>query len=191
MVCAGAVGYAYFFFDGRDGSDLNRHESFIRSLIMQFSAQCDGIPVAVDEIYSTECRNGLDQPSTASLERALRLIVDSFDTAYIIVDALDECDEQRRLLQWIGSITSQASGQLRLMITSRPEPDIKSSLESLKGLTALSLADGQVAGDIVQYIDSRLSEDSKWADDAKQMIRVALVRGADGMQVSYQLCTVL
>ncbi|KAF7980707.1 hypothetical protein HWV62_37169 [Athelia sp. TMB] len=187
-VCAGAVSYAYFFFDGRDSSELNRHESLIRSLIMQFSAQCDGIPLAMDELYTIECRNGLDQPSIVSLERALRLIVSSFGAAYIIVDALDECDKRDSLLQWISAITSdpETSSQLRLMVISRPEPDIKSSLESLKGLKAISVANGQVADDIVLYVDTRLSKDHSWDDDTKQEIRGALVRGANGIWVVLQ-----
>ncbi|KAF7980709.1 hypothetical protein HWV62_37173 [Athelia sp. TMB] len=183
-VCAGAVSYAYFFFDGRDGSELSRHESLIRSLIIQFSAQCDGIPLALDELYAHECRNGLDQPSIASLERTLQLIVNSFDAAYIIVDALDECDEQRKLLQWIrSSMASKTSGQLHLLVISRPEPDIKSGLAPLNGLIVVSVANQRAAGEIRRYIEARLSEESRWVNDsgAREMIVEGLVGRADGM----------
>ncbi|KAF7980716.1 hypothetical protein HWV62_37187 [Athelia sp. TMB] len=188
-VCGGAVSYAYFFFDGRDGSELSRHESLIRSLIMQFSAQCDGIPLALNELYTNECRNGLDQPSIASLERTLWSIIDSSDVSYIIVDALDECGEQHRLLQWIRSVTAP-SGQLRLMVISRPEPDLKRGLMSIKGLTIISVADERAADDIRQYIDTRLST-SDWSDETKDLIRKGLVRGADGMQVPQQTCMMI
>ncbi|KAF7980713.1 hypothetical protein HWV62_37181 [Athelia sp. TMB] len=181
--CVGAICYAYFFFDGRDSSELSRHESLIRSLIMQFSAQCDGIPLALDELYTVKCRNGFDQPSIASLEKTLRLIIGSLRSAYIIVDALDECGELHELLQWISNITSgsETSSQLHFMVISRPEPDIKRGLESLKNLTTVSVADRRAADEIRRYIDTRLSKDSKWSEDINQTIREGLVGGADGM----------
>lgn len=140
--------------------------------------------MALDELYTNECCNGLDQPSIASLERTLQLIVNSFDAAYIIVDALDECDEQPKLLRWIrSSMASKTPGQLHLLVISRPEPDIISGLAPLNGLIVVSVANQRAAGEIRRYIEARLSEESRWVNDsgARQMIVEGLVGRADGM----------
>ena len=176
------VGHAYFFFDGRDGqSDLIYHEKLIRSLIMQFSTQWDGIPAALDYLYSVECKNGHRQPSIASLERTLMDIVKSFDATYMIIDALDECCERRKSLKWMKSITSSIPGKVHLMISSRSEPEINRGLSYIPTLHEIDIAGEQIKADICRYLDARLADDDKWSDAAKRLIREGLIRGADGM----------
>ena len=171
-VCGAAgslVGHAYFFFDGRDGqSDQIYHEKLIRSLIMQFSAQWDGIPAALDSLYSVEFKNGLRQPSIASLERTLMDMVKSFDATYVIIDALDECCERRKTLDWIQSITRSIPGKLHLMVSSRPEPEIDRHLSRIATLHEIDIAREKIQADICRYLDARLAKDDKWSDAAKQ-----------------------
>ncbi|KAF7976126.1 hypothetical protein HWV62_7573 [Athelia sp. TMB] len=177
------VGHAYFFFDGRDGqSDLVHHEKLIRSLIMQFSAQWDGVPAALDNLYTVECKDGLRQPSIASLERTLMEIAKSFNSAYVIIDALDECCERRKSLKWIQSITSSIPGKLHLLVSSRPEPEIDRGLSCISTLQEVNIAGEKNIADIQRYLDVRLAEDGKWSDASKHLIRDGLVRGADGMR---------
>src|ERR1700733_11270419 len=81
------IGYAYFFFDGRDSQkDLQLHDKFIRSLIMQFSLRCGGgIPATLVDLYG----HGQEQPSTRALQETLQRILDGFDSVYVIIDSLD------------------------------------------------------------------------------------------------------
>ncbi|KAF7983532.1 hypothetical protein HWV62_21090 [Athelia sp. TMB] len=176
-----SVAYAYFFFDGTSGqSTLAAHESLVRSIVMQLSDQFDGIPPALVDLYEDE-REGRDQPLISALENTLLQILRSFDTAYIIVDALDECSEWSKVLKWIRSITILASGNLHLMVTSRPEPDIKYRLRPLSNLQELDVADQQESNDISRYVDVRLSEVNKWTEAQKSLVRNALLRGAGGV----------
>ena len=177
----GLVGYAYFFFDGTSAqSKLAAHESLIRSLIMQFSDRLDGIHPALAGLYDSEDK-GRHQPLISSLEDTLLKIIKTFTSAYIIIDALDECAEQRRLLTWIQYLTSQTSSSLRLLVTSRLEPDIKNYLRSLSKIEEMAVVDEQASSDIREYINARLSEVDGWTEPQKELVRVALSRDADGV----------
>ncbi|KAF7984125.1 hypothetical protein HWV62_16756 [Athelia sp. TMB] len=176
-----SAGYAYFFFDGTSArSQLVNHESLVRSIIMQLCDRFDGIPPALANLYASE-DNGRSQPLLASLENTLLQTIRSFDNAYIVIDALDECDERPKVLKWIQSITSQTSGCLHLLVASRPEPDIKDRLRLLSNLHEIDVADRQVSGDIRHYIDACLSEVNDWTEAQKELVRIALVKGADGV----------
>lgn len=176
-----SVGYAYFFFDGTSAqSKLANHESLIRSIIMQLSDLVDGIPPELVALYEGE-HNGRSQPLLASLENTLLRIIQSFSAVYFVIDALDECDDRPKLLRWIDSVTSHTSGILHLMITSRPEPDIKDRLRSLCNLREVDVADRRASDDIRRYIDTSLSEVHAWTNSQKELVRIALVNGADGV----------
>ncbi|KAF7965799.1 hypothetical protein HWV62_41761 [Athelia sp. TMB] len=176
-----SVGYAYFLFDGTSAqSKLANHESMVRSIIVQLSRRFNGIPSALVELYEDE-ENGLSQPVLSSLEDTLLRILQSFGAAYIVIDALDECDDRPRLLRWIDSVTSHTSEILHLMVTSRPEPDIKDRLRPLCNLREVDVADRRDSDDIHRYIDASLSEVHVWTDSQKELVRIALVNGADGV----------
>ncbi|KAF7968339.1 hypothetical protein HWV62_30927 [Athelia sp. TMB] len=177
----GLVGYAYYFFDGTSAqSKLAAYESLIRSMIMQFSDRLDGIHPALAGLYDVEDK-GRHQPLISSLEATLLELIKSFPASYIIIDALDECAEQHRLLKWIHSITLHTWGSLHLMVTSRPEPDIKGSLRSLFNIREIDLMSRQASDDILEYIDTKLSEITRWTESQKQLVREALSRGAGGV----------
>ena len=73
---------------------------------------------------------------------------------------------------------------LHLCVTSRPEVDIRTSLEPLT-LNRISLHDqtGQ-KGDIVEFVRSAVYSDKnmrRWRDDDKKMVIETLSERADGM----------
>ena len=148
---------------------------------MQFAARFNGIPEALDRLYSIECDKGLCQPSIALLERTLADIIGSLAAAYIIIDALDECSERRKLLKWMQSITSGISDKLHLMVCSRPEPEICNGIDILSNLVKIDIAGQKSANDIGIYLDARLGNDDRWSDHHKHMIRATLYGGANGM----------
>ena len=97
-------GIAYFFFDGRDSqSGLQLHNQLIRSLISQFSHRRGGIPVELADLYK-RC-GGYQQPSDDQLQNTLQDILDGFSDAYIIIDALDECTDRKKTLNWIKKLS--------------------------------------------------------------------------------------
>ena len=177
--------YGYFFFDSRDSQKgLQRHEHLIRSLIWQFSQQYDAFPKALIDLYN-QCRSGGQQPSTESLQNTLLLILDGFRHAFLVVDALDECTEQSKLLKWINEIARWKGGKLHLLATSRHERDIEKGLQSLRPIL-ISLEGASVDLDIEAYLDQMLRDDLNqmewsWDEEICAQVKTSLSQGAQGM----------
>ena len=85
---------AYFYFDFGD-SEKQRSENLIRSLITQLSFQTSSCPDSLAALYSQN-QNGQRHPTIQSLMMTLKDIVRGFERVYMILDALDECDEDRK-----------------------------------------------------------------------------------------------
>ena len=178
---------AYFFFDGRDSrKQLQTHESLIRSLIMQFSDQCDGLPVALVELYRS-CNNGHQEPSLNAIQSTLQTILDGFKQTYIIIDSLDECTQREKLLIWLEGISHWTTGTVRLTVISRPERDIKDCILHLDACL-VSISDESENIDIEIYLDKMLQMDTKlnrWDEETQKKIRSVLMAGAQGMYILF------
>ncbi|KZP10797.1 hypothetical protein FIBSPDRAFT_899444 [Athelia psychrophila] len=178
-----STGYAYFFFDGRSAeAALLVHDKFVRSIIMQLAHRCDGVPVALAEMYQ-KCDKGSRQPRIELLEATLLRILNSFTDVYIAIDSLDECAERPEVIQWIQSIASKASGQLHMVMSSRPESEIMQGLRELSQLEEIGIFGHQTEPDIQSFLNKRLSQRdaAKWTNAQKDMIKETLSDGADGM----------
>ena len=110
---------------------------------------------------------------------------------YIIVDALDECPDlsetpsaREKVLEVIEELVELKLPHVHLCVTSRPEMNIRTTLEPLTSLR-ISLHDeiGQKE-DIVRYIKSVIRSDRnmrKWKAEYKQLVVDVLSEKADGM----------
>ena len=110
---------------------------------------------------------------------------------YLVMDALDECPNDSamptsrgKVLKLVKELVELRHPNLRLCITSRPEFDIRSTLEPL-ATQEISVHDesGQKQ-DIVDYVTTVVhSEDKmkKWRNDEKKMVIDKLTERADGM----------
>ena len=175
----------YFFFDGRDAQQgMQRHEDLLRSLIWQFSQQCNGFPAALNSLYD-ECNSGVQPPSLESLQRTLLLILESFRDAYLIVDALDECSDRIKLLNWIKEIAGWKVAKLHFMATSRPEREIEIRLLSLQPLS-VCLEGDSVDLDIATYLDRKIRDNEEWTAwnvdvHLRDKVKRSLLQSAQGM----------
>ena len=175
---------AYFFFDGRDSQkELQLHDKLIRSLIWQFSLKCgNGVPKVLAGLYS-HCGNGYLQPSLDDLHKVLQKILGGFNSAYIILDALDECSERDKVLDWVETVIMHNNGNLRLHLiaTSRPEKDINDEFHSYH---CVDLAKASENHDIEAYLDHQLRTGwQKWPPEIQNEIKSTLRKQADGMYV--------
>jgi Cdc6-like AAA superfamily ATPase len=180
---------AYFFFDFNDAQKQNP-ELMLRSLLGQFSQQSINIPTSLDVLFSL-CDSGQRQPSVHALLEALRPMVQELPNVYIIIDALDECVQRVELMDILETMAGWQLQNLHLLVTSRKERDIESSLEGfIDGQDRVCLQSTLVDKDIKRYVRQRLSTDKnlqKWQkDDAiRQEIEVVLQTGAHGMSVRF------
>ena len=110
---------------------------------------------------------------------------------YLIIDALDECPNttqlpppREKVLELIEKLVKLNLPNLRLCITSRPEVDIRVSLEPLTTMCiSLHEQTGQKK-DIEDYVKSVVYSDRnmrRWRDEDKTLVVQTLTEKADGM----------
>ncbi|ORY08455.1 heterokaryon incompatibility protein-domain-containing protein, partial [Clohesyomyces aquaticus] len=176
---------AYFFFDFNDIQKLDP-ELMLRSLLCQLLQRSFTIPKGIDALYSS-CENGRRKPSLHALLEVTRQAMQQFTDVYAVLDALDECTQRSELMDVLETVAGWQLDNLHLLMTSRKERDIESSLESyVYKEDTVCLQSDIVDKDIQRYIQERLSKDKdlvKWKKDAdiRQEIEVVLMRGARGM----------
>jgi hypothetical protein len=172
---------AYFYFDFRDRGKQS-HEHLLRSLVTQFSDHCPSTPEALEGLYSAN-QDGRWQPATNALVATLGNIIRSFQHAYIVVDALDECTDREELLGLLEEIVNWKTDTLHILLTSRKEREIE---ECLKGLVSnqIDIQSSLVATNIQIYVHEKLRTDPKlrkWPEKVLAEIEMELTARASGM----------
>jgi hypothetical protein len=164
----------------------------LSSLVVQLIDQSDSFCDILLALYSKHRRGSL-QPSDEELTQCLEdmLKIPGHAPTYLIVDALDECthmtgvpSSRDQVLALVEKLVKSNLSNLRLLITSRPEVDIRSSLEPLTS-NSISLhdQDGQKR-DIIEYISSVVRSDKSmrsWRDEDKSLVIETLSEKANGM----------
>lgn len=155
---------------------------FIRSVVLQFAAQCPHIPDLLQLAHSqSQCEQ--KQPTVDDMTTVLRQMLKSFSTTYILLDALDECTDREDLLDFIEVLMSWNISSLHMLATSRRENDIATSLDSLV-TCQLCIQNELVDADIRVLVLERVSHDTKlkrWPVSVQKDIENTLMKGANGM----------
>jgi len=139
--------------------------------------------------------SGAQQPNDDVLFQSLKEMITLPDQRpiYLIMDAVDECPNtsgipspREQVVKLIKELVDLGLPNLHILVTSRPELDIRDILESLTSLR-VSLHDqsGQ-RKDIVDYVRSVVYSDSepimrRWKTEDKDLVVETLSDRADGM----------
>jgi hypothetical protein len=184
---------AYFYFDFKDTGKQDAR-ALLASLVIQLCDQSDSFCDILFGLYSAH-RDGSQQPTDGALVQSLKKMITTAGTVpiYLIIDALDECPDtyglrssREDVLELVEDLLGLHDPNLHLCITSRPEIDIRTSLEQWTSESCrISLHDqsGQKE-DIVNYIRSVVYSDKKmkrWRAEDKELVIEALSDRADGM----------
>lgn len=175
------IAVVYFYFDFHN-HEKQKYESLLRSLIVQLSMQCTKTPPCVEKLFSHNL-SGLKQPSAKSLVSILQEVLQELQEVFVIIDALDECDDRADLLEHLECMFNWQLDQLHILATSRKERDIEDSFELLS-IAQLAIEMDNVNPDIQTYIRGRVEKDArlkKWPALVKLEIEDALMAKADGM----------
>jgi hypothetical protein len=113
-------------------------------------------------------------------------MIQELPQVYIVLDALDECAQRAELMEMLETMAGWKLSNLHLLVTSRRERDIESTLEEfVDDQSRIGLQSALVDKDIQRYIRQRLATDKtlqKWRkDDVRQEIESVLRDGANGM----------
>jgi hypothetical protein len=144
---------------------------------------------AVDALLLS-CGNGQQKPSQNALLDTIAQVIRRLGQVQIVLDALDECAQRTDLLDILETLAGWQHENLHILMTSRKERDIESSLAEYLGETdVICLQSEVVDGDIQRYVRQRSSHDKslvKWNRDLaiKQEIEAVLMSKARGMCVS-------
>ena len=182
---------AYFYCDFRD-KDKQSRRNIVPSTLWQLSAQSDLCCDFLSHLYA-EHDDGKQVPSDSTLMRCLKemLLLPIQGSVYLIIDALDECSNssglptpREEVLDFVQDLVDLHLPNLHLCVTSRPEIDIRTTLEPMTSLrVSLHNQSGQTK-DIVDYVSSVVYSDKKmqrWREEDKTLIITTLSERADGM----------
>ncbi|KAF8337718.1 hypothetical protein F5887DRAFT_1137875 [Amanita rubescens] len=179
-------GLAYFYFDINDKAKQTS-ESLLSSLTLSFTAKSKNY-LLMEQLY--EQHDQLHKPTEDELLHLLMRLLSCFKHAYMIIDAMDECDDYDQLFdQVIRVIHEWQLPQLHLLVSSRRVQEIIVIMGEYT-LAEISLSAGLVQSDIISYINSVVGKDHrlrKWGHKVQQDVKNALIRGANGMYVSWCL----
>ena len=133
------------------------------------------------------CGNGHQEPTLDDLQNALQKILHGFSLTFIILDALDECTEREKILNWIQTfiLHKDTNLGLHLIVTSRPEQEIENKFKSYHYLDLVKESENH---DLVAYVHYQLQNDSdlqKWDSETQEQIKLRLMEQADGMYVLF------
>lgn len=178
---------AYYYFDFNEPQKL-LFRSLIHSLTKQLLAQCIGIPLPLKELFD-KSHSGTKEPNLEDLIGALKIMMTLFDHVYIVLDALDECnqlEEQDYLLKFLQAVVNWKETRIHLLVTSRQILQIQEAiLPLITHYIDLQGWSGRVATDIKLYIDNMLKgvNFQHWSVEDKDMVATRLQQNANGMYV--------
>ena len=190
---AGKAAVAYFYFDFRDTNKQNIHNA-LPSLLTQLSASSDSRCDILSHVHEAH-NKGSYKPSTGAMITCLKdmLALPDQGPVYVILDAIDECPNssgipsaRRQVLDFLKDLVGLQLPNLHICATSRPEIDIRTTLEPLASYP-ISIHDqnGQKK-DIEDYIRAVVYADldtamGRWRDQDKELVIKTLTERADGM----------
>jgi hypothetical protein len=172
------VAWLYFNYTERRSQTV---ASLLRSLLRQLAQSLPEIPSEVQSLHNLY-KDKDTPPSITEIRLALMGVARMYDCGYIVVDALDECEESDGTRTSFAAELMALPTNLQLLVTSRP-------VESIKEDFAQSIQNEIAAReeDIENYVLIRLHEERKLAKyvrgDAglQSRIQEAVVKKCQGM----------
>ena len=151
------------------------------------------LPPKLHKVYDQHYQND-SQPGLQELQDIFLIIVQQFNSVFLVLDALDECTEDQRvdLYEFFARITEYSSGMnnglVKLFVASRKEPDIERTFLR-RSVQTIEIEAKKVDSDIRLYIaaqiEQRLDDGSLILNDTmlKDKILTILTSNAGGMYV--------
>lgn len=173
------MGLAFFYFDTSDEAKQTS-KSLLSSLAWSLAVQSKNY-LPIKKLHE-RCR--AYHPTQDDLVGLLKDLLNGFKQAYIVIDALDECDKYDQLLKKVVDVIHrQQLSQFHLLVSSRRNQDILDTLKT-RVTTEIYLGADLLGNDIKTYILASIEEDivlKMWGLRVQENVREALTQGANGM----------
>ncbi|RAO72488.1 uncharacterized protein BHQ10_008500 [Talaromyces amestolkiae] len=188
-----SIAVAYFYFKG-DDNDKKSSSGMLRALLKQLFDRGK----RTSNVFEQLIEDGDQQASPEQLLSTLRDLISEFRDVYIVLDALDECQDLQDLFDILEEF-EKWTVQMHLIFTSRELMNIKDFFESMNmDKISMRLSAEVVKQDIRIYIRDRLRTDrdlKRWRNhpNVQEEIEQPLIEKSDGMflWVRYQLTSLV
>jgi hypothetical protein len=170
------IGIAYLFCSYKTQVDQSMPNLFA-ALLKQLVQSRPDIAAPAIRMHDDHSKRGT-RPSVAELTQALQSACSSYSTVYIIMDALDECSKTGGV-QVIDKMRDlQASGNIRLLATSRVIPELTRHFQSCPWLEVRASED-----DVKRFVacTTRLPSCIQRNEKLKNEVQNKIVEAVDGM----------
>lgn len=180
----------YYYFDFRD-ADKQTRQGLLSSLLLQLASESDPCYEILFRLYTAHAR-GVKKPTDLALTHCLKDMLERHRQAtYIVIDAIDECPStsgfptpRERVLEFLEGLIDLQLPHLRICIASRPEVDIRATLEPLTTLRVSLHEESGQRKDILDYVTKVVRTDKhmrKWREEDKLLVIRILAEKSDGM----------
>ncbi|KAJ7691821.1 ankyrin repeat-containing domain protein [Mycena rosella] len=170
---------AYFYCDFRDTRKQTAHGLF-SSLVSQLAVVSSDCLAVLQRFHSSHSTSGA--PNEAMLFDCLSEMLAVSGDVFVVIDALDECPggaQRAEMLKYLERLAKIDRSQLHLLITSRPEADIRSYMVRMK-THQLDLQDiKEQVGDLRLYVSYELGK-MEWGDTLVRLAFDTLTAKANG-----------
>jgi Cdc6-like AAA superfamily ATPase len=177
------IGIAYIYCNFRR-QDEQKIEDFLASLLKQLAKSQPSLPSIVKDLYGRH-ETKRTRPSLKELSDTLQIVTKSFSRVFVIIDALDECQEvsdgcRSKFLSEIFSLQTKCGSNI--FATSRSLPDI---IERFNNKMQLEIrASNQ---DVQRYLDGHMSQLPGCvlrSSELQDEIKAKIIKAVDGMYVA-------
>ncbi|OIW28792.1 hypothetical protein CONLIGDRAFT_644953 [Coniochaeta ligniaria NRRL 30616] len=170
-----AVCYYYCYF----GHNQDETTPFLCWVLSQLCRRAGRIPANINQIRQDGYR-----PDDNELLLGLENILESFDVAYIVVDAVDESDSRENLIAALVNLVRDTRfDKVQLLATSREYQDIERVFSPIA--TTIVMAHEEVEKDIRTYVHTALrnrpSPFERWSPSLLEHVEKTLAKEAKGM----------
>ncbi|KAL3301367.1 ankyrin repeat protein [Colletotrichum asianum] len=185
------VGVAHVFCNYKR-TENQRLEHLLATLLKQLAMERTNLPECIASLHEKR-RTKSTKPSSGDLIEALEAVCASFTRAFVVVDAMDECQAEGCRSSLIGvlfDLQRKFPKAVSLFITSRHVPEVKEKFQS-----SLQLEIHATDGDLSRYAHSRIDHILTWIyvpEEHRLQIRKEItekiIRISGGMFLLAQLC---
>jgi hypothetical protein len=151
----------------------------LASLLKQLVQKQPSMPESIKNLYE-HCNREQTRPSLEEISEVFHSVVANYSRVFIIIDALDECQNRRRLLSETSSL--QVKTEVNLFVTSRFIPKIMKKFEGSMFLEIRARDE-----DVLRYLDESMPQLPSFVHHnplLQEEIKITIVKAVDGMYVS-------
>ncbi|KAK1701441.1 hypothetical protein BDP55DRAFT_517253, partial [Colletotrichum godetiae] len=174
-----SIGIAYIYCNFKEAEHQTCHD-LLSSLTKQLAQSRSPFPQSLEALYNTHQRHKTLRSNQETID-LLQTIASCYERVFIVIDALDECDENARQAFLPEIFRLQQRFQVNIFATTRNIPEIIQAVEFEKSVPIEIRA---TEGDVLRYVSGRMTRMQSFVRsnlDIQQEIRDSIAKKVNGM----------